>query len=53
MKKIMAMMLGLGLILGTTAFAEDAATKATKEKKTKATKEKKAKKTKDTTATGK
>ncbi len=42
MKKLMTLMLGLGIVLGSTAlFADDAATAATKTKKTKKTKAKK------------
>jgi len=47
MKKIMGLMLGLSLVLGCVAFADDAATTSTKTKKTHA---KKTKKTKGTTA---
>ncbi len=50
MKKIMGLVLGLSLALGCVAFADDAATTATKTKKTHAKKTKKAA-TKDTTAT--
>lgn len=43
MKKLMTLMLGLGIVLGSTAlFADDAAT-STKTKKTKKTKAKKTK----------
>ena len=44
MKKLVTMMLGLGLILGSVSFAQEApkdTTKKTKAKKTKASKEKK------------
>jgi len=47
MKKIMGLMLGLSLALGCVAFADDAATTATKATKTKKTH---AKKTKASTA---
>jgi hypothetical protein len=50
MKKIMGLVLGLSLALGCVAFADDAATTATKTKKTHAKKAKKAVTT-DTTAT--
>jgi Ni/Co efflux regulator RcnB len=41
MKKLMTLMLGLAIVLGSTAlFADDAATTTTKTKKTKATKTK-------------
>jgi len=47
MKKIIGLMIGLSLALGCVAFADDAATTATKASKTKKTH---AKKTKATTA---
>jgi hypothetical protein len=43
MKKIMGLMLGLSLALGCVAFADDAATTATKATKTKKTHAKKTK----------
>jgi hypothetical protein len=51
MKKLVMMMVGLGLILGTTAFAQDTKTDAPPKKEKKAKKEKSSKKkTTDTTA---
>jgi hypothetical protein len=41
MKKLMTLMLGLGIVLGSTALFADDATTATKTKKTKKTKAKK------------